>query len=223
MSYRDPTKDLPLPLGWEWKRLKFLSAKPVSNGLGVAGDNDNPEWPRYIRITDIEDSRRLRNDTFRSVPKELAAEAPVQVGDILLASVGATYGKSYLHSTDIGPCCYAGFLSRYRPKTDVDPFFVSYWTESAHYWNQVRANVIQATIQNFSAARYRDLVTPVPLPAEQRRIAETLDEATGKVDRLIALRRRQMELLREQRAALIQQAVTRGLNPNAPLKDSGLP
>ena len=58
-------------------------------------------------------------------------------------------------------------------------------------------------------------------PAEQRRIAGYLDEATGKIDRLLGLRRRQMELLQEQRAALIQQAVTRGLNPNAPLKPSG--
>ena len=79
-----------------------------------------------------------------------------------------------------------------------------------------RVNLDRAILKNFP-------ITAASDPAEQRQIAEYLDEATGKVDRLVALRRRQMELLREQRAALIQQAVTRGLNPNAPLKDSGLP
>ena len=68
-----------------------------------------------------------------------------------------------------------------------------------------------------------DLRLDVPPPAEQRRIAAYLDEQTGKIDRLMGLRRRQMDLFKEQRAAIIQQAVTRSLNPNAPLKDSGLP
>ncbi len=63
---------------------------------------------------------------------------------------------------------------------------------------------------------------PVPPIREQRRIAAYLDEQTAKIDRLIGLRQRQIELLREQRAALIQQAVTRGLNPNAPMRDSGI-
>jgi type I restriction enzyme S subunit len=66
---------------------------------------------------------------------------------------------------------------------------------------------------------------PLSFPplAEQRRIAGYLDEATGTIDRLMGLRWRQMDLFKEQRAALIQQSVTRGLNPNAPLKPSGLP
>lgn len=63
----------------------------------------------------------------------------------------------------------------------------------------------------------------LPSSNEQQRIAAFLDEQTAKIDRLVGLRRRQMDLLREQRVALIQQAVTRGLNPNAPMKDSGLP
>lgn len=62
----------------------------------------------------------------------------------------------------------------------------------------------------------------LPPPAEQLRIAYYLDNQTAKIDRLMDLRRRQIALLKEQRAALVQQAVTRGLNPNAPMKDSGI-
>lgn len=69
----------------------------------------------------------------------------------------------------------------------------------------------------------QNLTVPVPPLDEQRCIAAYLDEQTEKIDRLMHMRRRQMALLKEQRSALIQQAVTRGLNPNVPMKDSGLP
>ncbi len=77
--------------------------------------------------------------------------------------------------------------------------------------------------QNIDFAQLQRAYLPLPSPEEQRRIADYLDAATGKIDRLVALRRRQMELLHEQRAALIQQAVTRGLDPNVPRKKSIIP
>lgn len=98
-----------------------------------------------------------------------------------------------------------------------------FWFYYALYVQGVYNQMGAGVRQTLTPDELLDIRAPVPPPAEQRRIAGYLDEATGKVDRLVALRRRQMELLREQRAALIQQAVTRGLNPNAPLKDSGLP
>lgn len=63
---------------------------------------------------------------------------------------------------------------------------------------------------------------PVVLPplAEQTRIAEFLDRETAKIDELVAEQRRLMELLKEKRQAVISHAVTRGLNPQAPLKPS---
>ncbi|AQQ71169.1 EcoKI restriction-modification system protein HsdS [Limihaloglobus sulfuriphilus] len=60
-----------------------------------------------------------------------------------------------------------------------------------------------------------------PLP-EQQAIADFLDDKTGKIDMLISTKRRQIELLKEQRTAVINQAVTRGLDPDVELKDSGI-
>ena len=60
-----------------------------------------------------------------------------------------------------------------------------------------------------------------PLP-EQRLIADFLDRKTAQIDTLIAKKQRQIELLQEHRAALINQAVTKGLNPDVPMKDSGI-
>ena len=197
-----------IPAGWKTRRLKYLSDSPIRNGVGEPSDYDNPDWPRYIRITDIAGPRQLRADTFRSLPPEIAANAPVAEGDILLAAVGATYGKSYLHEHSTGPACYAGYLVKFSPSANCLAKFISYWTESKTYWDQIQCGMIQATIQNFSASRYRELVSPLPPLAEQREIAAYLDRETGKIDALIGKVEGAIALLREYRAALISAAVT---------------
>ncbi|BBI76009.2 hypothetical protein HAALTHF_51960n [Vreelandella aquamarina] len=60
-----------------------------------------------------------------------------------------------------------------------------------------------------------------PLP-EQRAIAAFLDNKSAKIDQAVRIKEAQIKLLRERRQILIQQAVTRGLNPGAPMKDSGI-
>jgi type I restriction enzyme S subunit len=211
-----------LPTHWATKRLKFLAAEPIKNGIGEPGAHDNREWPRYVRITDIAGPRALRHDTFKSLPPELAREATFRRGDMLLAAVGATFGKSYLHIQDCGPMCFAGYMVRFSPSPLITPEFASYWTESSAYWALVQSRVVQATIPNFSAAKYKDLAVPLPSIGEQRSIVEFLDRETARVDALVRKKEQLIELLQEKRSALVRRAVTKGLAPNAPMKDSGV-
>jgi len=204
------------------RRLKYCVKRPIKNGIGAAAEYDNPAWPRYVRITDIKGPRTLRDDTFMSLPPEQAVEAPFDVGDILAAAVGATFGKTYLHTKDIGPAAFAGYLVRISPSPDFDGRFVAYWSESGHYWDQVNTSVVQSTIQNFSAAKYAELRLPTPLLETQRAIANYLDRETSRLDALVAAKERVLGLLAEKRRALITCAVTRGLDPHAPLRDSGI-
>ena len=67
-----------------------------------------------------------------------------------------------------------------------------------------------------------DLLLPLPPPTEQRVITEFLKREMGKIDGLIAKQERLIDLLQEKRTALISHAVTRGLDPNVPMKDSGV-
>ncbi|MBW3845052.1 restriction endonuclease subunit S [Aeromonas hydrophila] len=69
---------------------------------------------------------------------------------------------------------------------------------------------------------FNEMVFPVPSCEEQRTIAAFLDYETARIDRLITQQQRLIELLKEKRQAVISHAVTKGLNPNAPMRDSGI-
>ena len=206
---------------WPEQRLKTLSSIPIVNGVGAPGEFDDPTWPRYVRITDIADRRSLKTDIFKSQPPEVACLAEVKRGDLLLAAVGATYGISTLYEDD-APACFAGYLVRVRPKSYGNGRFLSYWTESMHYWDQLGTEVIQATIQNFSAAKYRRLSVPWPSSKTRMAIVGHLDSETSRVDSLIDRKQRFIDLLLEKRTALITLAVTKGLDSDVEMKDSGV-
>jgi len=188
-------------------QLRHLSAVPITNGLGEAGDPANHSaWPRYIRTTDIATVRALDHKKRVTLPPEIADGARVLRGDILMTSAG-TVGKSYLHLTD-EIACFAGYLSRLRVRSDrALPEFVAYWTESSHYTDQVQSGAVKSTIENFSAAKYRAMQIPVPSLQEQRAIADYLDRETAQIDAFIAKNEEIIALLTERRAAEIELAV----------------
>ena len=68
----------------------------------------------------------------------------------------------------------------------------------------------------------RNFLHPFPPSEEQRAIAAFLDRETARIDALMEKKQRQIELLQEKRAALISHAVTKGLDPTVPMKDSGV-
>lgn len=199
---------------WRRMRLKHLAAVPIVNGVGEPGEYEEPDWPRYVRTTDIAGPRRLRDDVFKSLPPAVASRASLVRGDLLMVAAGATIGKSYLHESD-KPACFAGYLVRFRPREDIDARFVTYWTESALYWQQIDSQHVKATIENFSAARYRNLVVDVPPYEEQRRIAEYLDLETTRIDGLIHAKKRLLGLFHERWKNEVIKAVTRGVSNEA--------
>ena len=175
-----------IPVHWTCTRLKFLADGPFAYGANESGDSDNPNDPRFIRITDIDDAGNLRDDTFRSLARDLAAPYYLQPGDILLARSGATVGKAYIYHGAFGDACYAGYLIRLRPKSlCTHPEFLRFYTQSVEYQKKKKMATIQATIQNVSAEKYAQFWIPLPSLTEQTRIVETLRESVGGVDVLI--------------------------------------
>ena len=103
---------------------------------------------------------------------------------------------------------------------------VSYWRylHCAAYSTRITIRSINQTsgIQNLDQQRYFDETAPFPPYAEQTAIAAFVDRETAKIDRLVAEQERLIALLKEKRQAVVSHAVTKGLDPNAPMKDSGV-
>jgi restriction endonuclease S subunit len=189
--------------------LKFVVSEPLKYGANEAAELDDPEMPRYIRITDVDEDGRLRDETFKSIPEEIARPYLLKEGDLLLARSGATVGKSFYYEPSWGRAAYAGYLIRARfDPTKTMPRFVNYFTNSYQYWQWLNSSFIQATIQNVSAEKYSNLLISLPSYPEQRAIAAFLDRETAQIDAMIEKVRQSIDLLREYRTALISAAVT---------------
>ncbi|TBM31477.1 restriction endonuclease subunit S [Hafnia paralvei] len=213
-----------VPITWSIFKLKFGLSEPLVYGANEAALDDNPNNPRYIRITDMNPDGTLRRDTFKSLPKMIAEPYMLIDGDILLARSGATVGKSFYYRSIFGASCFAGYLIRARfNREKIIPRLAYWFCQSSIYWQYISGSQIQATIQNVSAEKYSDLYLSAPLEyAEQVRVVNFLDHETAKIDNLIEKQQQLIELLKEKRQAVISHAVTKGLNPDVPMKDSGV-
>lgn len=198
-----------IPAHWEAFRMKFLVKEQLKYGANEAAESLDVDLPRYVRITDISEDGLLQEETFRSLPFEIAAPYLLEEGDILFARSGATVGKTFCYNPSWGVAAYAGYLIRARlDKSRIDPRFILYFTRSTLYWDWIRRNFIQATIQNVSAERYANLIIPSPPQMDQYAIMKYLDQETEKMDTLMTKIHKAIDRLKEYRAALISAAVT---------------
>ena len=198
-----------VPEHWEVKKLKHLLSEPLSYGANEPAESVQLDDPRYIRITDIKDDGSLNPDTFRSLSQEKASDYLLKDKDILLARSGATVGKSFMYRSDMGPCCFAGYLilARCSP-VGMTPEWIYLFSESAAYWNQIRSDAIQATIQNVSAEKYGNMLLPVPPSSEMQAVIAVARQKSDQYAQLIKAADDLIELMSERRAALISAAVT---------------
>jgi type I restriction enzyme S subunit len=206
-----------VPEHWEVKRLKYLVKEPLKYGANESGELQDKHCPRFIRITDIKPDGNLKDETFRSLPYEIAKDYKLNEGDLLLTRSGATVGKSFIYKESWGDCCFAGYLIKVSINLKLaDADYIYLVTHSKYYWDWINSNLIQATIQNVSAEKYNNLFIAIPSKKEQQKIATFLDKETTQIDTLIEKQQKLIELLKEKRQALISHAVTKGLNPNVP-------
>ncbi len=133
---------------------------------------------------------------------------------IVLSAVGARCGKTFKADGEWGVVANTHCLF---PGDSENRDYFWYLTNKEDWWE------IGGTAQPF--VKVKETLSRswcLPPANEQRAIATFLDQETAKIDALIAEQERLIELLQEKRQAVISHAVTKGLNPNAPMKDSGV-
>ena len=196
-----------VPEHWEVRRLKYLLNASLMYGANESAESEDESYPRYIRITDIDEDGNLRLDTFRSLPPTKAEPYLLKKGDLLFARSGATAGKTYLFNEDI-KACFAGYLIKANLKETIIPEYLNYYTKSGIYDNWKKSIFIQATIPNIGAEKYANLQITLPSLKEQKDIVNHLDKEIGKVNKVVRNCQNQISLLQERKQIIINEVVT---------------
>lgn len=109
-----------------------------------------------------------------------------------------------------------------KPSQKLNSRFFAYHFDSLEFRSQIRSTVKGIKVLSVTQSILKNCEVWIPSFEEQTAIANFLDHKTTQIDDLIAKKERLIQLLEEERTAIINQAVTKGLDPNVPMKDSGI-
>lgn len=208
-------------------KLKYLFQK-LSNGFwGNEEENDENDIV-CIRVADfIFQNGKISTDnlTIRNIPS-LNKEDILLKGDILLEKSGGgektPVGRCVLFDLNIKAVC-SNFITRLKIDDKHYPKYVHYLLTYLYLIGETNKHIKQTTgIQNLDVSSFLNSSFFIPPLSEQTAIANFLDDKTAKIDSLIEKKKKLIELYKEERTAVINQAVTRGINPNVKLKPSGI-
>ena len=140
--------------------LQNLSIGKSGYGAASASVPYNPNRPRYIRITDINDDGTLNNDYVCSINKSDDGVFRLQKGDFLFARMGATVGKTYYYRG--GNQIFAGYLIRFKLDLEkILPEYLYAYTQTEEYLDWVKLNQSGAAQPGINAQKYSSLQIPI--------------------------------------------------------------
>ncbi len=140
----------------------------------------------------------------------------------ILVSEGGDVGRAAIWNNEIEECYIQNAINRVRPRYNNDSRFFYYWINYLKSTDFINIICNKATIAHYTADKLQGSPLILPSALEQIQIANFLDHETAQIDTLIEKQQTLIQLLKEKRQAVISHAVTKGLNPNAPMKDSGV-
>jgi hypothetical protein len=190
--------------------LRRLLREPPQYGAAESGETgESCSWPRYVRITDLNPDGSLREDDIKRLSPSVARSYLLTDGDVLVARSGATVGKTFIYRAAVGRAAFAGYLIRLSfDPAQYSSHLIGHWSQTGDYWRQIRAASLQATIENVSAERYKELQVPYPERGVQDTLVARFDIARCCAARGKGILVRQVNLLTEHRQAVITAAVT---------------
>ena len=211
----------------EYIRLKWV-LQAIESGRRETSDTDSSEdgvlsiggehvgWGgEWI----FENPRYISRDFFNAM-----SSGVIKANDILLVKDGATIGKAAIaERMPSNEAAVNEHVFLLRISDDNFPRYYFYVVQSPSVQEQIWLEVRGAAQPGLSSEFCSKLIVPRPSRPVQESIADYLDRETARLDALVAEKERLLELLAEKRRALITRAVTRGLDPNVPLQDSGIP
>ncbi len=206
----------------ELRRLKYAA---TINDEALSEETDPDFELQYVDIGNVDSSgeiHEIATHRFEAAPSR--ARRMVRHGDVIISTV-----RTYLQA--IAPIenppenliVSTGFAVVRPSQGKLDRQFCKFALREPEFLAEVEKRSVGVSYPAINASDLADIQIPLPSLDEQRAIAEFLDRETARLDALVAEKERWLELLAEKRRTLITRAVTRGLNPAAPLRDSRLP
>ena len=194
-----------IPEGWKVTRFKYqhtgLNTGEAIDKIFWSSDEDKT----YFYTAGVEPI----HSTYQNFPKWKYT----QDNDILLARNGTPY--VYFPFTN---AIYSDHIIRSAIKCEIDKRFIRYTLQQS-----ISSVVVDTvSIATWSASLWNEQYFPLPPPETQKRIADFLDEKCVKIDGLKNDIQKQIETLEQYKKSVITEAVTKGINPNAKMKDSGI-
>lgn len=196
----------------------------ASVNLRSLDDNTRADFAfKYIDISSVsfEDGINLGDEiVFANAPSR--ARRIVQRGDVLISTV-----RTYLRAIadidwDANNVIASTGFAVYTPNHLICPKFLAYTAKSTNVINQICSNSKGVSYPAIQAQILSSVTIPYFTLPEQEAIAAYLDKECGKIDKSVELLERKADAYNRLRRSLINRAVTRGLNPNAPMKPSGI-
>ena len=217
-----------VPAHWNCHPFKFEIER---NDGGVWGEDPDGEGDTIVlRSTEqtVDGGWRIEDPALRKLADSEKSTALLALGDLVVTKASGSslhIGKTALVSREVADlnACYSNFMQRIRMKKSFDAKLAWYFMNSriARAQFDVESNSTTG-LANLNGTIIANIQIPVPPSSEQSSIVAFLDRETEKIDALIAEQEQLIALLKEKRQAVISHAVSKGLDPNAPLKDSGV-
>jgi len=213
-----------VPEHWHPIRLRYRARiNPSRSELnGTPGDLD----VSFVPMEAVHEYGGLTLDQTRPLAEVATGYTYFRDGDVLAAKITPCFenGKGSIANGLVNGIGFGTTeLHVLRPCAGLDRRFLFYVTISHAFRRLGAAEMYGAGGQKRVPDDFiRDFRQPIPSSAEQKAIAAFLDRETARIDALVEKKRRQIDLLPEKRSALISHAVTKGLDPTAPMKDSGI-
>ena len=214
-----------VPEHWEVKRLRFVAQ--LNPSKSEASNLPRDTKASFLPMEAIGDDGSLNLERERELSEVETGYTYFRDGDVAVAKITPCFenGKGALMSgllNGIGFGTTELIVARPFPE-ELLGAFLQYLFISPDFRKLGESHMYGAGGQKRVPDDFvRNFATAFPPPEEQAHIATFLDRETAKIDELVAEQRRLMELLKEKRQSVISHAVTRGLNPDAPLKPSGV-
>ena len=215
---------------WNVTRLKTVISEHFSGCWGEDIQNDGNNY-LCIRVADFNfDSQTISSEdnTYRHYTEKQVRSTSLKNNDLLLEKSGGSdkspVGRVVVYKQKSNEVAlFANFCECLRIKKDQVPQFIAYLLKVVYMKTLMRQFYNQTTgLQNIDMSRYLGMKIILPPLDEQELIVAYLNQKVNKIDVILSEKEAMVEQMQQYRKSLISETVTRGLNPNVPMTDSGI-